>query len=149
MSAAPRFDATSARLRWRSRAAAGSATRHVAVPSVLEGRGDEAPDRVPMTGLDSSVRKAATLSGPQSVEVRPEALLVIEGEMFAVRIEDGMVTIAHQRWSLFGSGATLRAAEDDLWSELGEVATVMLAQHSEDLSPDANQLRNFALTHRR
>ncbi len=75
--------------------------------------------------------------------------MVIEGEMFAVRIEDGMVTIAHQRWSLFGSGATLRAAEDDLWSELGEVATVMLAQHSEDLSPDANQLRNFALTHRR
>jgi hypothetical protein len=106
----------------------------------------------------SAVRSAGSVDLPSPVlhvdaafltsRVNPSATCHIEGEAFALELEDGLVYLRHRHWSLVGVGRSALEAEKDLRREASELRDVMRALAPGQLSPDALALRDYLLRFR-
>lgn len=138
--------------RWGSTAPAGR-TFNYAPPSSSERRaGDEREKPIPMPAVEAPPATSSPVlyvsvppTEPRPATVHSVGRLRIRHELFDIGFDDDMVYVTHPRWSLLGSGPTLRDAEIDLVREAAELAEVMADMEPSLLDRDARQLRAFVL----
>lgn len=69
----------------------------------------------------------------------------VAGEPFFIEIDEGIVYLRHDRWSIVGAGSSLLEAEESLMQEARELVAVLAECPAESLSAEVLRMQEFLL----